>query len=445
MADIYLRSSDGSDSDNGSTWALAKATAAAALTAAGAGGTVYGSDNHSSDAGASIALASPGTAASPTRLISVDDSGNPEPPTSQLAGATVSTGAGSFTLTFTGFGYCRGFTFIRPGSGASPLVFGDLNPWFWRFVNCTFQYTTTASSGAINLGIGSGSIDDQRLEWKSCSIIFGHASQKLTVRCPFIWSGGSAAASGAVPTSLFLSGGVPADVVLDGVDLSAFTSGTALVDVSGASSGRFVFRNCKLGASVAITTGSIPGQGGLTVLLVNCDSADTNYRYYKQTYQGVIQHETIIVRTGGASDGTTTISRQMVSSANSKIYSPLVLDDIVKWNDTVGSALTAAVEIITDNVTLTDAECWIEVEYLGTSGVPLSSLANDRMTDPVFGTPANQTSSSETWTTTGLTTPVKQVLSASFTPQEKGPVRVRVMLAKPSTTVYVDPLVTISP
>ena len=36
MADIYLSSVDGSDSDDGSTWALAKATLAAALTAAGA-------------------------------------------------------------------------------------------------------------------------------------------------------------------------------------------------------------------------------------------------------------------------------------------------------------------------------------------------------------------------------------------------------------------------
>jgi len=38
MTQLYVRSTDGSDSDNGTTWALAKATAtgAAAIEAAGA-------------------------------------------------------------------------------------------------------------------------------------------------------------------------------------------------------------------------------------------------------------------------------------------------------------------------------------------------------------------------------------------------------------------------
>ncbi len=46
MAVIYLRSTDGNDLDDGLTWATARATLANALTAAGAGGTVYVSQNH---------------------------------------------------------------------------------------------------------------------------------------------------------------------------------------------------------------------------------------------------------------------------------------------------------------------------------------------------------------------------------------------------------------
>ena len=114
------------------------------------------------------------------------------------------------------------------------------------------------------------------------------------------------------------------------------------------------------------------------------------------------------------------------------------------WNGPVGSAQTATVEIITDNVTLTDAEAWLEVEYLGTSGFPLGLFANDRVADPIFGTPANQATSTVDWTTTGLATPIKQKLGVAFTAQEKGLVRARVVVAKASTTVYYDPLITLS-
>lgn len=100
--------------------------------------------------------------------------------------------------------------------------------------------------------------------------------------------------------------------------------------------------------------------------------------------------------------------------------------------------MTATIEVITDNVTLTDGECWLEIQYLGTSGVPLGSFLSDAKAD-VLATAANQTTSSETWTTTGLTTPVKQYLRVTFTPQEKGFVHAVVKLAKASTTVYVCP------
>ena len=89
---------------------------------------------------------------------------------------------------------------------------------------------------------------------------------------------------------------------------------------------------------------------------------------------------------------------------------------------------------------LTDAEAWVEIEYMGTSGFPLSLFSNDRMTN-IIATPANQSSSSETWTTTGLTTPVKQVMSKANTPAEVGWYRCRLMLAKASTTVYCCPKV----
>lgn len=445
MAVIYLRSTDGSDASDGSTWANAKATLAAALTAAGSGGTVYVSGSHAeSDSGTTTMTLSGGTAASPIIVLCVDDTGDPEPPTVLATTASVTrTGAGvGSTVSFAGFGYMYGVQFdVTTGGSASAINWTSTTPWFWKHERCSFTISDTSSASRITAGVSGTGSDDQRTELVNCTLKFGHVSQGIVTRCPFIWSGSSSSVAGAtVPTTLFLP---PAAsncgfARITGVDLSAMGSGQNLVSVSGGNFSDFRFENCKLGSSVSISTGSVNGQGGTTVRIINCDSADTNYRYHKQTYQGTITHETTIVRTDGATDGTTPISRKMVTTANSKFFSPLEADPVLIWNETTGSAITATVEIITDNVTLTDAGAWIEVEYLGTSGFPLSLTISDRAAN-VLATPANQTSSSETWTTTGLSTPVKQKLSATFTPQEKGVVAIRVMLAAASTTMYFCP------
>lgn len=440
MAVIYLRSSDGSDASDGLTWANAKATLAAALTAAGAGGTVYVSDNHAESSGSAITLTSPGTAAAPVTVLCVNDASDPEPPTALAATASVA----GLTLAVRGFAYCYGITFNASSTGSSTTIafFGDTLPGYWRLENCVVALTGNSATPRLLLGAVVASHDDELVEFVNTTLSFAHVGQAVNPISPFIMRGG--AVTGTAPTTLFVpSTTINGKVILQGVDLSGLGSGKNLVDVSIAKFQDYLFENCKLGASVAITTGANSGQGGVTIQIINCDSGDTNYRYVKHCYQGDITQESTIVRTGGASDGTTPISRKMVSSANSKFYSPLELGPLSIWNEATGSSKTLTVEVVTDNVTLTDAEAWVEVEYLGTSGFPLSLFANDRAAD-VLATPANQTSSSETWTTTGLGTPVKQKLAVSFTPQEKGLIRARVMLAKASTTMYVCPKVTIS-
>ncbi len=447
----YVRSSDGNDADNGSTWALANATLAGGFADGAAGDRIYLSDNHAESTAAAVTLTSPGTAALPCQIICGDDS--VEPPTSLATTAAIAV-TGSNALTFAGFTYYYGVTFnVGTGSSSSSSTInftGAAAPYWNRFERCSFIQATTSVSARITMNTGATStLDDQRLEFIDCDFAFGSASQMIVPHGWILFEGGSIGATGVVPTVLFglTSARFPL-VVFRAVDLSALGSGHSLVDVSVASSsGFFKFENCKFGSSVEITTGAHVGQGGITVLIVNCDSADTNYRYAKHCYQGIITNEQTIVRTGGASDGTTGFSRKMVSSANSKFYSPLVFGDVEEpllvWNETTGSSVTATVEIITDNVTLTDAEAWIEVEYMGTGGFPLSTFVSDRASN-ILSTPANQTTSSETWTTTGLSTPVKQKLSVSFTPQEKGWIRIRVMLAKASTTMYFCPKVDLS-
>lgn len=390
---------------------------------------------HAETAASPVTIASPGTSSSPVRVICVNDGA--EPPTTVAATATFST-TGNSGINFTGMTYYYGMTFTAGNStGTASFNIGNAANVFCRFDNCTLAIGSSGTGGRLTIGGGSSNISGL-VDFINCHLKFANASQIINPACHMNIIGGDIAATGTVPTTIFA--GTQQTKIrchLNGVDLSAFGSGKNLVTLTNPDGGEYLFQDCKLGASVTVGTGSSTNPGYVEVKLVNSDSADTNYRYHYQYFSGTITHETTIVRTGGASDGTTSISRKMVSSANSKFYLPLESDPIVIWNE-LTTSITVTVHVVTDNVTLTDAECWIEVEELGTTGFPLSVIQSDRAAD-ILATPANQTTSTETWTTTGLTTPVKQKLHVTFTPAEKGPLKVRVMLAKASTTVYVCP------
>lgn len=436
MAILYVRSTDGSDVDSGATWALAKATLAGAFTAAVAGDTIYVSQVHAETQATAMTLTSPGTAASPVFVICANDAA--EPPTAVATTATITT-TGNSSITYAGFAHVYGVTFnCGTGAGGASINFTSAAPWCWVFDACALKMINSAAASRFTAGVSSTASDDQYLHLHNTSVQFAGAAQGIIVRCPFEWTGGSLTL-GTLPTTLFLtpSAGNCGPAIITGVDLSQLNAGESLVDVASGNFGRYTFVNCKLGSSVAVTTGTNPGPGATQVQLINCDSADTNYRYHYHCYQGDITQETVIVRTGGATDGTTPLSFKAVSSANPRFFSALKSEWVYYWLNTTG-AVTVAIETVTDNVTLTDAEAWIEVQYLGTAGVPWGLFANDRAAD-ILATPANQTTSSETWTTTGLATPVKQVLSKAVTVEEKGLIRARLILAKASTTVYFCP------
>ncbi len=432
MTVIYLRSTDGNDSDNGSTWALAKATLAAALTAAGAGGTIYRSKSHAESQASAMTLTSPGTAASPVLILTVDDTGNPQPPTALATGASVTTSVGA--ISFAGYAYDYGCTF-NSGTSSSPNInFTATSAWGWTFENGELSSRAASGGSGIVVGQSSGVSVDQKLLLINSNLRFAATtSVGLNLGGNFEWRGGSLL--GTCPSSVFTTTSFSAKARICGVDLSLAASGSSLVTF-GSKYSDYLLVDCKLGSSVSVTSGS-PSGPGMVVSLVNCDSADTHYRYYFQDYRGTITQETTIVRTGGATDGATAFSRKFVSTANTKFNSPLEGPWFYFWNETIGS-VTVPIEVVTDNVTGTDADWYVEVEGLTTSGFPIGSLPNDRAAD-ILATPVNQTTSTETWTTTGLGTPVKQVCSKAVTIAEAGWVRARLCVIKASATLYACP------
>lgn len=444
MANIYVRSTDGNDADDGSTWALAKATLAGALVIATASDIIWVSQDHAESAAGAKTLTFPTTPG--LRILCGNDSA--EPPTALATTASITTTGNNAITIPSGFAYVYGVIF-NSGTGNSAasdlLIAGAALAKGMVFESCQFNNLSTSASADPKIGApASANNDDDLLTFINSSFSFGSTGQTIFAQYGRLIFQGITLTGASAPSTLFtLLANVGTDMTIEGSDLSglAFTN---MFDVTAAGTIKVTLRNTKLPASITVVTGTNPGPGGPLVRMHNCDSADTNYRFAEHSFEGSIVNETTIVRTGGASDGTTPIAWKMVSSAGTLFWHPLQSPEIVRWNEAVGSPLTVTVEFVHDSVTnAQDDEIWLEVEYLGTSGTPLGIRASDRMTN-ILSTPADQADSSEAWTTTGLANPNTRKLSVSITPQEKGFIHARVMVANPSTTYYIDPLMTVA-
>lgn len=442
MSNIYVRSTDGSDSDNGSTWALAKATLAGAAAIAVAGDTVWVSTSHTESV-ATATLAWAGTAASPIKVIAT--SSTAEPPTTINAWGTIT--VTSTTFSWTGTTYAYGIKFVFTSGSSYIPAFNSLSGHTEIFDNCLINYDGASSASNLQFGANSSS-GLSKTTLLNSAIRLGNTNHYISIDRDVIIRGGSWNTSGASVTGAFQVGveGRAANLLMEGFDLSALNASANLIQAIGEGGARAVLKDCKLPTSWSGTLA--PATLSARVAMHNCDNADTHYKSKVIDYAGTLSDETTIVLTGGASDGTTPLSWKMVTTANVG-YPASVFEsiEIAQWCDTTGSK-TATVEIVHDSQgagsgsAFRDDEIWLEVLYLGTSGFPLAIPARNMR--GLAASPANQTSSSATWTTTGLTTPVTQKLQVTFTIAEAGFILARVVMAKASKTVYVDPKLTVA-
>jgi hypothetical protein len=451
----YLRSTDGSDADDGSTWALANATMAGAITDAAAGDTIYVSQAHAATvgAGANVTWTFPGTIAAPNKVIGGSDAA--EPPTSltsPAAGYEQTTGTGDIIIAGTVHFYNFYFK-VGDGTGASEMTVQNTAGHKQRFTDCKIDFNSNNATNVITVGLAGLVSSTGIIMFEGCAFDFANAGHSFVVNHSAEFRECTFATSAAITSfikTLGTAGRGPGYLLIEGCDLSPLASTLQIFPSTSAAMGAVVtIRNCKIPASATLAGSGITTVG-YRAEMYNCDSGDTNYRLWIEEYTGSIRDETTIIRTGGASDGTTGLSWKMATSASAEFAIHILRSpEIVRWNETTGSAITVTVEIVHDSQgsgtssAFTNKEIWLEVQYLGTSGVPLSLFVSDEPAD-ILTAATDQTSSSETWTTTGLATPVKQKLSVSFTPQEKGFIHATVCMAGASDTAYVDPKLTIS-
>lgn len=433
MTAYYVRSG-AAGSANGTSWANAYTTMATALSGKAAGDIFYVAEDHAESSASSLTLTSPGTNTNPCYLYCVDHAGSVPPVSADLRTTASIATTGNSGITFGGSWVINGLIATAGNSTGNPsLAIGATTASVIRARNCSFAFGGTG--GTLSIG-GAGVPTPGYVDCENTTFGFGSGtSSSLTVNGMFRWRNTTSAIVGSgVPANLFkFTTGRSASLFCEGVDLSALGSGKTIVDPTSASAVAATFLRCKLGTSVTLI-GASPSPYAIDASFIDCDSAGTNYTFTKVSSLGTQSAETTIVRTGGASDGTTPISQKIVTTANSLWPVPFVSAPIAIWNDTVGSSATATIYGIWGGGSVpNNDDIWIEAEYLGSSGSPQASFVNSGKAD---GLASNAALSSDASTWGGSTTAFK--MSVTFTPQQKGLVYITVKAAKASSTFYID-------
>lgn len=453
MADIYVRNV-GSNTSPYDTWAKAATTLASALAIATNADTIWLASDHNESTGGAVTLICPTTQG--LRILSSNTT-TTEPPTGLSTTASVAVGSASAALAIVGFAYVYGVKFLA-GTNANALcsihVSNNASPNGTVFESCAFELR--GGNTAINFQVGavaSNQTDDVFVKFLNCSWKFANASQTIRLQQGRVLIQNMALdGSGSTPTTLFgFSAATSGQHVVEASDLSgvAFTS---LAAVNIASPSTLLIRNCKIPASMALTTGASPGVGGPLVRMHNCDDGSTNYRIAEGGWAGTVVSDTGVYNDAGVDDGSAQgFSWKMTTSASALFPSALLESpEMVKWNTTTGSSKTVTVEIVHDGaVAFENDEVWLEVQYLSASGTPLGAIVTDCVAN-VLSTPAAQTTSTAAWTGDTGTGPNGSAtwntlkLECTFTPEKAGYIHAKVVMAVPSKTVFVDPLMTVA-
>jgi hypothetical protein len=436
MADVYVWSG-ATGAGTGADWANAYITLEAAATAKAAGDTFWVAHDHVQTAAVGIALAFPGTEVLPNRVYCVNRAGSVPPVAADLRTTGQINTTLNSTITLTGaVAEINGLIFNcgSGGSGTPTILFGNTANRSTRLVNCSLRIGHTSTGCRITLA-ASASANVTVLE--NTTVQFNGVLQAMQTNARAIWRNTPNAILGAViPTTLVAFPVATGDWVIEGVDLSAAGAGKTLFATSSGGSCTGVIKDCKINAAVAIAASPSLAAGGVEISLYRCDSGAAVYRTEKYSYAGTQTTETTIVRTDGASDGTTPYSWKIVTTANSKWEWPFESLPITIWNETVGTPVTVTVEgIWGGGATPLNNEIWIEAQHYGSIGSISTSVATSGTTSLQTGT--NLPAGSGTWG--GSTTRFK--MSTTLTPQVKGPITVYVRAAKASSTFYVDPKV----
>lgn len=381
-----------------------------------------------------FASAGRGIIGTPNLYISVNRAGSVPPAQSDyLAGATIEA-TSNHNIGPAGSWLMRGIHLKANGSITFSGTVGDAQ----KMVDCVLELT--GASGIIQFD------GPAFIEFVNTSLKFANSGSGFapghTRSSRFVWRDTANALQGAaLSANLDVSGDGCAEALFSGLDLSNLTG--SFLSAGSGSSGRFgcryVFRGCILNTFDVVDT---PTQGKLTIVeVIACSDSVKARRDERYTQFGTLKNDTSTYRTGGYSVAGAPQSHKLVSSVNcSKWAGQCDSFPFMIWNDATGSPKTLTVELISSG-SLNTNDIWLDVEYQADMGDQLNSVVTSYPGE--LAANAAITTSTASWNNPP-STPVKQKLSVTFTPQSKGFIKGLVRLGKPSATVWIDPPLALS-
>lgn len=432
MADIHLKTGGAAVSPF-ATWANAATTFAGSVAPMVAGDTLYVSPAHAESV-AGIAVTVPGSSATPSRILCGTEGGS-SGITAIGSGGVIESSNTTFTVS--GSFHCEGVTWRATSGSFVQLNLAATTGSTQSFNNCKFEVTGAHTGASIKFGATSaGGVCAATV--RNPIFKLGNAVQRIFIDYTVRIIGGSFDSSLAVLAGVFNLGpsGRGANLLVEDMDLSTLATNVNIVGVITNSGNFAVFRRLKLPAA---WTGGLVAAGqvrqGDRIEMADASSGATKYLLWIEAYAGSVRDESTVKVTAQPR------AYKMASSANCSIVSPLRSQDY--YVPLSGAAQTLTMEICTDNVTLTDQQCWLAVDYFSAAGSLLGTTVTDAAATIITAGTA-QTTSAAVWTTTGLATPVKQVLSVAVTAGEASHAIVRVVVVRPSTTVYISDAVQVA-
>ena len=465
MAVIYVDfdTANGNDSDDGSTWALAKLTLQAGITAAGDGGTVYvrrtNAGRPGSDTAAAARTLTAGAVANMPQIIGCKDGTTAEPPTSaDLAIEGTDTQplyectSGGNDITLAGSATVISMKF----SGVDRIRINTLNTK-WEFIGCH-----VAHAGFLYATTGNMVFTDCNIESTGTAAVYINLA---TDDLDSIQMYGCRTTFTAAPSSgMFYPSGQKSRFIFIGHDFSGLGNKILMPLHSSSGKGHASFVNC----SVPATYTAISGTPTINAWceMVNCtsdttiDATATIRDYLRVDWYGQVEMEETVVRTGGADDGTT-----------DGLFSYIMTPHVNKCNDGTseavkspwmnvwvpGGANTLKVYTVHDNDVegagainrdLYEDELWCEF-YTPDVG---DTAQHDHTLDPAgerfFGASTTATGTADTTSFWATYNTYKRYFTVALTQGYEGWAYARVHYAKRFSAnqiaVYVDPLIEVT-
>lgn len=270
----------------------------------------------------------------------------------------------------------------------------------------------------------------------NCELLIDTTGRFAVSRTHLVMRGGSITSSVAMTdTSLFHAGAEGTILDLSSVDMSGVYANTGLIK-SDLDRSNIVLKRCKLWTGFNIPTPLHPTAG--TIKCHSCDTGDGYWYFHEVSYYGAVTQATNCYL-NATYDGTNGFSAKMVSSANSEEYTEPLRFKLCDVYADANSTFT--VEII-GTATLQNDEFWVEIESNDATDEAFGDIVDTRPAT-ILTAPANLTTSTAAWTE-DLGSEIKQKIAKTISGGFLGIVTIWACLAKPSTTVYVDPDVTVS-